>query len=330
MATTKAPIRVTVTGAAGNIGYALLFRLASGDCYGKDQPIILQMLEIPSGMKALEGVAMELADSAFPLLHGMVLTDDLGTGFDGANQAFLVGSRPRTKDMSRADLITANGPIFVGQGKAIAARAASDIRVIVVGNPCNTNALIAMHAAKDVPKDRFHAMTRLDENRAKSQLAQKAGALPGEVTNLGIWGNHSDTMFPDFKHAKIKGRAVTEAITDEAWLKGDFIKTVATRGKAIIEARGASSAASAASAAVDHMSALWNGTAPGDFTSMAVASNGEYGIPNGLIFSFPVTAKGGEFKIVEGLEHDDFAKQKIAATTQELLTERETVKDLLG
>lgn len=327
---TKAPIRVTVTGAAGNIGYALVFRLASGDCYGKDQPIILQMLEIPSGMKALEGVAMELADSAFPLLHGMVLTDDLNTGFDGANQAFLVGSRPRTKDMSRADLITANGPIFVGQGKAIAARAASDIRVIVVGNPCNTNALIAMHAAKGVPQDRFHAMTRLDENRAKSQLAAKAGALPGEVTNLGIWGNHSDTMYPDFANAKIKGQAVPSVISDTEWLTGAFIKTVATRGKAIIEARGASSAASAASAAIDHMSALANGTAPGDFTSMGVVSKGEYGIPAGLIFSYPVMACEGEYKIVEGLAHDDFAKAKIAATVAELESERETVKDLLA
>ncbi len=326
----KAPIRVTVTGAAGNIGYALLFRIASGDCYGKDQPVILNLLEIPSGMKALEGVAMELQDSAFPLLHGLVLTDDLNTGFDGTNQAFLVGSRPRTKDMSRADLLTANGPIFIGQGKAIAARAASDVRVIVVGNPCNTNALIAAHAAKGVAHDRFHAMTRLDENRAKSQLAKKAGALPGEVTNVGIWGNHSDTMFPDYAHAKIKGRAAAEVIGDEGWLQGEFIKTVATRGKAIIEARGASSAASAASAAIDHMSTLWHGTAEGEFTSMAVWSNGEYGVPAGLIFSYPVTAKNGEVRIVEGIEHDAFAKQKIAATVAELVSERETVKDLLG
>jgi malate dehydrogenase len=326
----KAPIRVTVTGAAGNIGYALVFRLASGDCYGKDQPIILQLLELPQGMKALEGVAMELADSAFPLLHGMVLSDDLNVGFKDANQAFLVGSRPRTKDMSRADLITANGPIFVGQGKAIEKNAASDVRVLVVGNPCNTNALIAAHAAKDVPRDRFHAMTRLDENRAKSQLAAKAGALPGEITNLGIWGNHSDTMFPDYTHALIKGRPATEVITDSAWLQGDFIKTVATRGKAIIEARGASSAASAASAAVDHMASLWHGTAKGEFTSMAVSSNGEYGVPKGLIFSYPVAACAGEYKIVEGMEHDDFAKAKIAGTIAELESERNTVADLLG
>ncbi len=325
----NAPIRVAVTGAAGNIGYALLFRLASGDCYGKNQPIILQLLEIPTGLKALEGVVMELQDSAFPLLHGIETSDDPNVAFKGVNQAFLVGSRPRTKDMNRADLITANGPIFVGQGKAIAANAASDVRVLVVGNPCNTNALIAMHAGKGVPADRWHAMTRLDENRAKAQLAKKSGALPGAVQNVGIWGNHSDTMYPDFANAKINGAAATR-VCDRAWLEGDFLKTVATRGKAIIEARGASSAASAASAAVDHMSSLWHGTAPGEFTSMAVCSNGEYGVPKGLIFSFPVTAKGGNWKVVEGLELDDFAKAKIAATTKELESERETVKDLLG
>ncbi|MES2642758.1 MAG: malate dehydrogenase [Myxococcota bacterium] len=329
-ASVKAPLRITVTGAAGNIGYALVFRLASGDCYGKDQPIILQMLEIPSGMKALEGVAMELSDCAFPLLHGMVLTDDLNTGFAGANQAFLVGSRPRTKDMNRADLIKANGPIFVGQGKAIADSAASDVRVIVVGNPCNTNALIAMHAAKGVPQDRFHAMTRLDENRAKAQLANKAGVLPGDITNVGIWGNHSDTMYPDYVHAKISGRPAADVIGEESWFQGEFLKTVATRGKAIIEARGASSAASAASAAIDHMAALSLGTPAGEFTSMAVVSNGEYGVPKGLIFSYPVTAKNGEWQIVEGIEHGEFAKQKIAATTAELESERATVADLLS
>lgn len=325
----KAPIRVCVTGAAGNIGYALLFRLAAGDCYGKDQPVVLQLLEIPNGMKALEGVAMELQDSAFPLLHGITLTDDPNKGFDGANQAFLVGARPRTKDMNRADLITANGPGFVGQGKAIAAKAASDIRVLVVGNPCNTNALIAMHAAKGVPNDRFHAMLRLDENRAKAQLAQKAGALPGDVTNMGVWGNHSDTMLPDYRHAKIQGRPVTDVL-DEAWLKGDFMKTVSTRGKAIIEARGASSAASAASAAIDHMSTLWHGTAPGEFSSMGVCSKGEYGVPAGLIFGYPVTAKGGDFQVVQGIEHDEYARQKLAVTIKELETERDTVKDLLS
>jgi len=324
----SAPIRVAVTGAAGNIGYALLFRLAAGDCYGKNQPIILQLLEIPNGMKALEGVVMELQDSAFPLLHGIEISDDPNVAFKGVNQAFLVGSRPRTKDMNRADLITANGPIFVGQGQAIANNAASDVRVLVVGNPCNTNALIAMHAGKSVPKDRWHAMTRLDENRAKAQLAKKTGALPGEVTNVGIWGNHSDTMFPDFNNALVKGQPVP-SVAERAWLEGDFLKTVATRGKAIIEARGASSAASAASAAVDHMSSLWNGTPAGEFTSMAVCSNGAYGVPQGLIFSFPVTAKGGNWQIVEGLAQDDFAKAKIANTIKELESERETVKDLL-
>lgn len=325
----NAPIRIAVTGAAGNIGYALLFRLASGDCYGKNQPIILQCLELPQGMKALEGVAMELQDSAFPLLHGIEMSDDANVAFKGANQAFLVGSRPRTKDMNRADLITANGPIFVGQGRALAANGASDLRVLVVGNPCNTNALIAMHSGRDVPKDRWHAMTRLDENRAKAQLAKKAGALPGEVTNIAIWGNHSDTMFPDFQNAKIDGSAAT-ARCDRAWLEGEFLKTVATRGKAIIEARGASSAASAAAAAVDHMSSLWNGTPEGQFTSMAVASNGDYGIPEGLIFSFPVTAKAGNWSVVQGLALDDFAKAKIAVSTKELESERETVKDLLA
>lgn len=325
----KAPIKVAVTGAAGNIGYALLFRLAAGDCYGKDQPIRLQLLEIPPGMKALEGVVMELLDAAFPLLHGIEISDDPFTAFDGVNQAFLVGSRPRTKDMNRADLLTANGPIFTTQGKALNDRAARDVRALVVGNPCNTNALIAMHSAPDLPRERFHAMTRLDENRAKAQLARKAGALPGEVTNVAIWGNHSDTMFPDYAHARIKGRPATE-FAEEAWFQGEFLKTVATRGKAIIEARGASSAASAASAAIDHMASLWHGTAPGEYTSMAVVSRGEYGIPEGLIFSFPVTAKAGEYQVVEGLEHDAFATQKIAGTTAELVSERETVKALLG
>jgi malate dehydrogenase len=323
-----APIRVSVTGAAGNIGYALLFRLASGDCYGKNQPIILQLLEIAPGMKALEGVVMELLDSAFPLLHGVEISDDANKAFAGVNQAFLVGSRPRTKDMNRADLISANGPIFTGQGKALNDNAASDVRALVVGNPCNTNALIAAHSAPDIPKDRFHAMTRLDENRAKAQLAKKLGALPGEVARVGIWGNHSDTMFPDYANATVRGKAVTEQVGEE-WLQGEFLKTVATRGKAIIEARGASSAASAASAAIDHMATLWHGNAPGDFTSMGVWSNGEYGVPKGLIFSYPVTSGGGNFNIVPGLEHGEFAKARIAATTAELLSERETVKDLL-
>jgi malate dehydrogenase len=325
----NAPLRVAVTGAAGNIGYALVFRLAAGDCYGKDQPIVLQCLEIPPGMKALEGVVMELLDSAFPLLHGVEISDDPSRAFDGVNQAFLVGSRPRTKDMNRSDLIMANGPIFTGQGRALNDRAAPDVRALVVGNPCNTNALIARHAAKDIPGERFHAMTRLDENRAKAQLARKAGVTAGQVTRLGIWGNHSDTMFPDWRNARVDGRPAA-GIADEAWFQGDFLKTVATRGKAIIEARGASSAASAASAAIDHMSALWHGNAAGDWSSMGVLSHGEYGVPSGLIFSYPVTSGKGDWKVVEGLEHDDFARAKIAATVKELESERETVKDLLG
>lgn len=325
----NAPLRVAVTGAAGNIGYALLFRLASGDCFGKDQPIRLQLLEIPPGMKALEGVVMELLDSAFPLLEGVDITDDPNVAFSGVNQAFLVGSRPRTKDMSRADLMRVNGPIFTGQGKALNDNAASDVRVIVVGNPCNTNCLIAMNAAKDIPAERFTAMTRLDENRAKSQIAAKLGCGVADVRRLSIWGNHSDTMFPDFEHALVGGAALTERV-DRDWLKGDFLTTVATRGKAIINARGASSAASAASAAIDHMATWWNGTAPGDWASMGVVSRGEYGTPAGLIFSFPVTISGGSWSIVGGLEHGEYAQSKIQGTANELLEERAAIADLLG
>lgn len=325
----NAPLRVAVTGAAGNIGYALLFRLASGDCFGKDQPIHLSLLEIPPGMKALEGVVMELQDSAFPLLTGIEITDDPNTAFKGVNQAFLVGSRPRTKDMNRADLMKVNGPIFTGQGKAINDNAASDVRVIVVGNPCNTNCLIAMHAAPDVPRERFTAMTRLDENRAKAQIARKLGLGAGDIRRLGIWGNHSDTMFPDFYSATAAGQSVIDTCGEE-WLQGEFLKTVATRGKAIIEARGASSAASAASAAIDHMATWFKGTHDGDFNSMGVVSRGEYGTPEGLIFSFPVTVSQGQWKIVEGLKHSAFAADKINRTAAELLTEREAIADLLG
>lgn len=325
----NAPLRVAVTGAAGNIGYALLFRLASGDCFGKDQPIRLQLLEIPPGMKALEGVVMELQDSAFPLLTGIDITDDPNVAFSGVNQAFLVGSRPRTKDMNRADLMKVNGPIFTGQGKALNDNAASDVRVIVVGNPCNTNALIAMHAAKDIPRERFTAMTRLDENRAKAQIARKLGLGAGDIRRVGIWGNHSDTMFPDFYNATAAGAPVL-AQCGEEWLQGEFLKTVATRGKAIIEARGASSAASAASAAIDHMATWFTGTADGDWASMGVVSHGEYGTPEGLIFSFPCTVSGGKWSIVEGLQHGAFAQEKIKKTADELLTEREAIADLLG
>lgn len=321
------PIRVAVTGAAGNIGYALLFRIASGDCFGKNQPVILQLLEITPGMKALEGVVMELLDSAFPLVHGVEISDDPNVAFKGVSQAFLVGSRPRTKGMDRADLIKVNGPIFTTQGKAINDNAASDVRVIVVGNPCNTNALIAMHAAPDVPRERFTAMTRLDQNRAVSQLASKAGVTAGAIGRMGIWGNHSNTMYPDFFNATLGGAPVVAQLGEE-WLKGEFMGTVVNRGAAIIAARGASSAASAASAAVDHMADWWNGT-HGAWASMAIPSKGEYGVPAGLIFSYPVTIENGVYSIVEGIEHNDFAKARIQATVDELLAEREAVKDLL-
>ncbi len=324
-----APIRVAVTGAAGNIGYALLFRLGSGSCYGADQPIILQLLEIPPAMGALEGVVMELNDAAFPLVHGIEISDDPKAAFQGANQAFLVGSRPRGPGMERADLIRANGPIFVGQGEALNASAADDIRVIVVGNPCNTNALIAMHSAKDIPNERFTAMTRLDENRARSQLATRAGVTADRVSNMVVWGNHSSTMFPDYHNAQIDGRPATDVIDDTAWFGDHFLPTVAKRGSAIIAARGASSAASAASAAVDHMSTLWSGTGE-EPRSMAVVSDGSYGVPSGLLYSFPCHAKGGDWEIVQGVEHSEDSAQRIAASADELASERAAVSDLLG
>ena len=325
----KAPIKVAVTGAAGNIGYALLFRIASGDCFGKDQPVILQLLEIPPAMKALEGVVMELNDCAFPLLHGIVASDDPKVAFDGAQQVFLVGSKPRGPGMLRSDLVRTNGPIFTGTGSALNAVAASDVRVVVVGNPCNTNALIAMNSAPDIPNERFTAMTRLDQNRAVSQLAARAGVTAGAVTKMSIYGNHGPSMFADYFHAEINGELVTSMI-DEAWLKDVFLDTVSGRGKAIIDARGASSAASAAGAAIDHMATWWNGTAEGEWASMAVPSKGEYGVPEGLIFSYPVTIKDGVYTVVEGLEHGAFSQEKIAATIQELSEEREAVADLLG
>lgn len=324
------PVRVAVTGAAGAICYSMLFRIAAGEMLGKDTPIILQLIEIPPGMKALEGVVMELDDCAFPLLESIEISDDPNQGFKNANVAMLVGGRPRGPGMERADLIKVNGPIFEGQGKAINDNAADDIRVVVVGNPCNTNALIAMHNAPDVPRERFTAMTRLDENRAKTQLARKAGVGVGQISNLGVWGNHSPTMYPNFNHVKIDGKAATSVITDEAWLQGEFIKTVGGRGKAIIDARGASSAASAANAAMDHIRDWTNGTKAGDFVSMAVPSNGEYGVAEGLIFGFPVATDGkGGYKIVEGLELDAFSQQKIKATEAELISERDVVADLL-
>jgi malate dehydrogenase len=323
------PIRVAVTGAAGNIGYALLFRIASGNCFGSDQPVILQLLEIPPGMAALEGVVMELQDAAFPLVHGIEISDDPNVAFASADAAFLVGSRPRSKDMDRADLIKVNGPIFTGQGKALNDHAKSTVKVLVVGNPCNTNALIACHSAPNIPNTQFHAMTRLDENRGKAQIAKKLGVNAGSVKNLAIWGNHSNTMFPDFYHASVDSDSLIEKVGED-WGKGDFMQTVSTRGKAIIMARGASSAASAASAAVDHMRSWWTGTPEGEHTSMALWSNGEYGVPEGLIFSFPVTVKDGKASVVSGIEHNEYATSTIQATAAVLLAEREAVADLLS
>ncbi len=326
----KSPLRVTVTGAAGNIGYALLFRIANGDLFGTDQPVILQLLEITPAMKALEGVAMELDDCAFPLLSGMVLTDDANVAFAGANWALLVGARPRSKGMERKDLLSANGAIFTVQGKAINDHAASDIRVLVVCNPANTNALIAMRSAPDVPAERFTAMTRLDHNRAMSQLATKAGVPVTEVKHVTIWGNHSATQYPDAFHATIGGKPAAEVIGDDAWIKQTFIPTVQKRGAAIIEARGQSSAASAANAAINHVQTWYHGTPAGDWVSMAIPSTGAYGSPAGVIFSYPVTVKDGTYSIVEGLALSDFDQQMIKATGDELVEEKTAVEELLG
>jgi malate dehydrogenase len=320
---------VTVTGAAGQISYSLLFRIASGEVFGHDRKVILRLLEIEPAMKALEGVAMELDDCAFTPLADMVLTSDLNTAFDGTNVALLVGSIPRKAGMERGDLLSVNGGIFGPQGKAIQANAASDVRVVVVGNPCNTNALIARENAKDIPADRFFAMTRLDQNRAQTQLARKAGVDVGAVTNMAIWGNHSSTQFPDFENARIGGRSVPEVITDEAWLRGEFIETVQKRGAAIIDARGASSAASAANAVIDSVRSIFMPTPAGEVVSLAVASQGEYGVPEGLQFGFPVSSDGTNVTVVEGLSHSAFAKELIAKTTEELLGERDLVRDLL-
>lgn len=327
----NAPIRVAVTGAAGNIGYALLFRLAAGDAFGKEQPIVLQLLEIPPAMQALEGVAMELRDGAFPLLADLVLTDDARQAFDGVNYALLVGSKPRGPGMERSDLIRDNGPIFVGQGRALNDRAADDVRVLVVGNPANTNCLIAMHNAPDIPDERFTAMTRLDHNRALSQLSAKSGAPVGEIERMTIWGNHSSTMYPDLSQTTIEGRPATEVVS-EAWIRESFIPTVATRGGAIIKARGQSSAASAASAAVDHVRDWHHGVAEGNWVSMAVPSGlGQYDIAPGLIFSYPVRiGPGGSYEVVPDLPRDDFARARIHASESELLEERALVQDLLG
>ena len=325
-----APIRVTVTGAAGNIGYALLFRIANGDLFGPNQPVILQMLEITPAMKALEGVAMELVDCAFPLLADMVLTDDPNRAFQDTNWALLVGARPRSKGMERKDLLSANGAIFTVQGKAINDNAAPDVRVLVVGNPANTNCLIAQRSAPDVPADRFTAMTRLDHNRAMFQLADKAQVPVTAVKKVTIWGNHSATQYPDAYHAEINGQNAAAVIDDDAWIKSTFIPNVQKRGAAIIEARGQSSAASAANAAINHVQTWYNGTAAGDWVSMGIPSTGAYGSAEGVIFSYPVTVKNGVYSIVEGLALSDFDKQMIAATGQELLEERAAVEEMLG
>jgi malate dehydrogenase len=319
---------VTVTGAAGQIGYALLFRIASGQLLGPDTPVHLKLLEIPQAVKAAEGTALELFDSAFPLLADIDIFDDAKQAFEGTNIALLVGARPRQKGMERADLLEANGGIFKPQGEAIAAGAADDVKVLVVGNPANTNALIAMSNADGVPAERFTAMTRLDHNRAVAQLAQKTGAAVSEITNMAIWGNHSPTMYPDLFNAKVRGERAWDAVNDETWVADEFIPRVGKRGAEIIEARGASSAASAASAAIDHVYDWVNGTADGDWVSMAVPSDGSYDVPEGIISSFPVTTANGEWQIVQGLDIPDFSRERITKTVNELQEERDAVSKL--
>jgi len=322
------PVKVTVTGAAGQIGYALLPRIASGQLLGADTRVELRLLEIPQAMKAVSGVVMELEDSAFELLEGVEISDDPKVAFDGCNVALLVGARPRAKGMERSDLLEANGGIFKPQGAAINEQAADDVRILVVGNPANTNCLIAMSNAPDVPRERFTAMTRLDHNRAKAQLARKAGAHVRDVRRMTIWGNHSTTQYPDITHALIGDRPATELITEREWIENEFIPTVQKRGAAVIEARGASSAKSAASAAVDHIHDWVNGTPDGDWISMAVPSDGSYDVTDGLISSYPCTCANGEWSIVEGLEIDDFSRERIDASVAELREERDAVAEL--
>lgn len=324
----KKRVKVAVTGAAGQIGYAILFRIASGQMLGPETEVELQLLELEAALPALKGVAMELEDCAFPLLKNIILTSDLNTAFKDANFVVCVGSVPRKDGMERADLLKINGGIFTAQGKAVEQSAASDVKVFVVGNPCNTNALIAMNAAKGIPSDRFFAMTTLDENRAKAQLALKAQTDVSAVKNLTIWGNHSATQYPDFYNATINGKAVTDVISDHEWLKGDFIKTVQQRGAAIIKARGLSSAASAANAAIDGIYNLVHETPAGQTYSMCLASNGEYGVDKGLIFSFPCRTEGGKIKVIEGIKHNDFGQEKFKVTLDELRGERDAVKSL--
>jgi len=320
------PIRVTVTGAAGQIGYSILFRIASGEMLGPEQPIDLRLLEIPQAMGALEGVAMELIDCAFAPLHSIDLHDDANDAFEGANLALLVGSRPRTKGMERAELLSENGKIFTVQGKALNERAAADVRVLVVGNPANTNCLIAMSNAPDIPRERFTSMMRLDHNRAIAQLAAKLAVPVAEITKMGVWGNHSPTMYPNLFHVEVRGAPATELIDDQAWIEDDFLPSVGKRGAAIIEARGASSAASAASAAIGHVQDWFAGSG-GGWVSMGVASDGAYGIPEGLISGVPCTCVNGEWSIVDGLEIDAFSRGKIDASVAELTDERDTVRD---
>ncbi len=321
------PLRVTVTGAAGQIGYSLVFRIASGQLLGADQPVDLRLLEIPPAMGALEGVAMEIVDCAFPLLSGLDLHDNPDDAFDGVNIALLVGSRPRTKGMERSELLAENGKIFTVQGRALNERAANDVRVLVVGNPANTNCLIAMSSAPDVPRERFTSMMRLDHNRAIAQLAAKLGVAVTEISQMGVWGNHSPTMYPDLFHAEVGGRQAAAVVDDQAWLEDDFLPNVGKRGAAIIEARGASSAASAANAAIDHVHD-WVSGSDGGWVSMGVPSDGSYGIPEGLIVGFPCTCANGEYSIVSGLELDDFSRGRIDASVAELTAERDTVKEL--
>jgi malate dehydrogenase len=325
----RAPIQVAVTGPAGQIGYSLLFRIASGQMFGPDQPIVLRLIEVEPAMKALEGVAMELDDCAFPLLAGMELTSKIEEGFEGANWALLVGAAPRKQGMERSDLLSVNGSIFGPQGKAIANKAASDVRILVVGNPCNTNCYIARMNAPELPAERWFAMTRLDENRARTQLAKKAKVPVAAVTNIGVWGNHSTTQYPDAQNARIAGLPVFEVISDHGWLKGKFVETVQKRGAAVIEARGASSAASAANAVVDSVVSIREPTPWGDWHSLAVVSHGEYGVPEWLQFGFPVRSTGDSWEVVPDLHHDDDGWKRIRVTTQELLQEQELVKELV-
>jgi malate dehydrogenase len=322
------PVKVAVTGAAGAIGYSLLFRIAAGEMLGRETPVHLQLVEIPDAMDALKGVCMELDDCAFPVLRAIDTYDDPKKGFEGANVVLLVGAKPRSKGMERSDLLEANGGIFGPQGEAINEGAADDVRVLVVGNPANTNCLIAMSHAPDVPRERFTAMTRLDHNRAIAQLANKVRCEVGDITNMGVWGNHSPTMYPDLFNTKVKGRTAAEVVDDQEWIENDFIPTVGKRGAAIIEARGSSSAASAANAAIDHVHDWTHGTPTGDWVSMSVPSDGSYDVDEGLISSFPCTCEDWEWKIVQGLELNDFSKSRIEASVQELREERDTVKEL--